>query len=216
MPAAAVLLLRAAQRLGEEGCPRADVEDADALGAVDLVAGERQQIDAEAIDVEVEVAGGLDGVRVDSDARVALLDDADDIGDIVDRADHVVGVDDGDQRRLVVERGGEGLDIDEALAVDREVGDAEALLLQALGGVEDGVVLDLGGDDVVAAAAGAVGDGAQGEVIALGAAGGEEDLLGAGAQQLGDGAAGAVEGLARLTRLEINAGGVAGERGEMR
>ena len=44
------------------------------------------------------------------------------------------------------------LEVDEAFAVDAEVGDAEAFLLEPLGGVEDGVVLDGGGDDVLAAA----------------------------------------------------------------
>ena len=40
------------------------------------------------------------------------------------------------------------LDVDEAFAVDGQVGGLEALVLELLDGVEDGVVLDLGGDDV--------------------------------------------------------------------
>jgi len=55
------------------------------------VSGERHQVDAEAVDIEVEGACGLDGVGVKGDAAVEGLDDADEIGDRLDSADFVVG-----------------------------------------------------------------------------------------------------------------------------
>ena len=48
--------------------PAAQPGEADALGRADLVAGERQGVDAEAGDAEVEPAGGLHGVGVERDA----------------------------------------------------------------------------------------------------------------------------------------------------
>ena len=128
----------------------------------------REQVDAERIDVEVEQAGGLHGVRVEDGVRVLRLDDARGLGDRLDRADLVVHVHDADEGGLVRDRRLQLREVDEALAVDAEVGDAEALLLEPLGRVEDGVVLDGGRDDVVAAAgaAGGPGGAAQRQVVA--------------------------------------------------
>ena len=147
---AAVALLRAADDLRGERRAASHVQRADALRAVDLVRGDREQVDAERIDVEVERAGGLHGVGVDGDARVVRLDDARDLGDRLDRADLVVGVHDADEDGAIVERVAERVEVDEAFAVDGQVGDAEALLLERGALVQDGVVLDGGGDDVIA------------------------------------------------------------------
>ncbi len=46
----------------------ADVERADALGAVDLVAGEREDVDVVRLHVDGDLADGLDGVGVEEDA----------------------------------------------------------------------------------------------------------------------------------------------------
>ena len=122
---AAVALLRAADDLAEERRARPDVERADALRPVDLVRREREQVDAQAVDVEVERAGRLHGVGVEGDARVVRLDDARDLGDRLDGADLVVGVHDGDQGRVGAQGAREVVGVDEALAVDREVGGAK-------------------------------------------------------------------------------------------
>ena len=98
-----------------------------------------------------------------------------------------------------------------------QVGDAEALLLELLAGVEDGLVLGDLGDDVVAALAVHLGDALDGEVVALGGAGGEDDLLGGGADELGDLLAGDLDRLLRLpAELVVAAGGVAELAGEVR
>ena len=90
------------------------------------------------------------------------------------------------------------------------------MLLQLLAGIEDGLVLGDLGDDVVAALAVHLGDALDGEVVALGGAGGEDDLLGGGADELGDLLAGDLDGLLRLpAELVVAAGGVAELAGEV-
>ena len=69
--------------------------------------------------------------------------------------------------------------VDEAVAPpDGEVRDGVALFLEALAGVEHGLVLDDGGDDVEAIILVELGDAFDREVVALRRAGGEDDLLG--------------------------------------
>ena len=91
-----------------------------------------------------------------------------------------------DQDRLVVHGALQVVEIDQAVLLHRHVGDAVAVLLQALAGVEHGLVLGDRGDDVVALLAVHLGDALDGEVVALGGAGGEDDFFGGRADQLGD------------------------------
>ena len=75
--AAAAFLLAAAGDLRLEPHDRiapADVQRADAFGAVDLVGGETHQVDAERRDVDGDLADGLRRVAVQQDA--ALFADA--------------------------------------------------------------------------------------------------------------------------------------------
>lgn len=216
---AAFLFLASAE---DKGLPRGavfDVEEADALGAVDLVAGEAEEVDAEARGADIEGAGGLDGVGVDDDAGVSLAGNVGGLGDGLDGADFVVGGHDGDDDGFGADGLGEGIERDGAFAVDGEVGGAKAFALELSDGVEDGVVLDGGGDDVVPAAAGALREGGapDGCVIGFGAAGGEDDLAGRSSEEVGDGLAGGMDSAASFLALEVNAGGVApvgGEEGE--
>ena len=78
---AAVALLGAAQQLADEGRARPDVEGADAFGTVELVRRQREEVDAEAVDVQVEGTGGLDGVGVEDDMAVVVLDKPGEVGD---------------------------------------------------------------------------------------------------------------------------------------
>ena len=83
-----------------------------------------------------------------------------------------------DQDRLVVHGALQIVEIDQAVFLHRQIGDAVAVLLQALAGVEHRLVLGDRGDDVVALLAVHLGDALDGEVVALGGAGGEDDFLG--------------------------------------
>ena len=77
----------------------------------------------------------------------------------------------------------------DADALDREAVDGEPV-----GGGEDPLVLERGGDDPVASPSGPRGTGGalDGQVVGLGPPGGEDDLAGLGAERCRD------EGLARL------------------
>ena len=109
------------------------------------------------------------------------------------------------------------VEIDQAVLLHGQVGDAEAVLLQPLAGIEHRLVLGRLGDDVVALLAVHLGHALDGQVVALGGAGGEDDLLGAGADQLGN-------LLARLfhrllghpAELVVAAGGIAEVLAEVR
>ena len=62
---AALLAAAADHRLQAHPRPAADVERADALGPVDLVAGDAHQVDLHRLDVERDLADGLGRVGVE-------------------------------------------------------------------------------------------------------------------------------------------------------
>ena len=99
-----------------------------------------------------------------------------DLGDRLDRPDLVVREHDRDEDRLVGDRGLELVGIDPAVAVDRQLDDLEAELLEVAQRVADGVVLDRRGHDPVAARLAGPGGALEREVVRLGAAGREDDL----------------------------------------
>ncbi len=118
---------------------------------------------------------------------------------------------------FVVDGALEVFDVDQAVGLHGQVGDAVAILLELLAGVEHGLVLGDLGDDVVAALAVHLGDALDGEVVGLGGAGGEDDLLGGGADQFGDLLAGFLDGLFGFpAEGVVAAGGVAEDAGEVR
>jgi len=86
-----------------------------------------------------------------------------------------------------------------------------AIFCDGLGGVEDCIVLDSRGDEVERGVGGysVVQDSEEGEIVALGAAGGEDDLGGAAVEQASDGVAGVVDGGAGELALLVDGAGVA-------
>jgi hypothetical protein len=84
----------------------------------------------------------------------------------------------------------------------------DLLLRKGLGGTEDGVVLDAGGDEVDWADDMLEGS-EECEVVAFGAAGGEDDLGGAAVEEMGEGVAGVVDGGAGELALLVDGAGVA-------
>ncbi len=193
------------------------IQRADALGAVHLVRRERRQIHAGGLDVERHLADALHRVGVEQRQLVLALDQLADGGDVLDHADLVVGQHDRDQQRLVGDGGLELAEVDAPVGLDRQVGDLEALLLEALHRVEHRLVLGLHRDEVVAAPLVEPGRALDGEVVRLGRARGEDDLLGAGADQGGDVAARLLDGLLGAPAEHVGAaGGVAEVGGEVR
>ena len=164
--------------------PFADEESAGALGAVELVAGQGEHVDVLGVHVDGQMAGGLDGVGVEGD--LLLPADLADLGDGLDGADLVVGVHDGHQAGLLGDGLGHLLGGNETVFVDVQQGDGKALLLQLLEGVEDGVVLKGGGDDMgLPRAFPHPSGGEDGLVVGLAAAGGEIDLVGTAVEAVG-------------------------------
>ena len=214
------VFLAAADDLGLEWGAGADVEGAGAAGAVELVGGEGEEVYAECVDVNAEVGDGLDGVGVDEGAGVFGADLLGDGGDVVECADLVVGVHDGDEDGVWSDGGGDIGGVDAAVGGGGDEGDVgEGVALELLDGVEDGVVFDGGGDEV--------GGGwrhsslrcreytSEGEGVGFGAAGGEDDFIGGGADVVGDGGAGLVDGAAGVLGFDVDGGGVVPVGGEV-
>ena len=141
-------------------------------------------VDVHLVDVDRNLANGLHGVGVEDDAAFAahLADFRDRLQD----ADFVVGGHDRDQDGLVVHGALQVVEIDQAILLHRQIGHAVAEFLEMLAGVEHGLVFGDRGDDVVALLAVHFRDALDGEVVALGGAGGEDDLFRGRADQLGD------------------------------
>ena len=144
--------------------------------------GQRQAIDVHRVHVDRNLAHGLHRIGVED--HVALVADLANLGDRLNYADLVVRKHDGDQDGLVVDGPLQVFEVDQAVRLHRQIGDAIAILFQPLAGIEHRLVLGYLGDDVVAALAVHLGNALDGQVVALGRAGGEDDLLGGRANQL--------------------------------
>ena len=96
---AAPALLLAAVHERDDPRPLPDVQQPHPLGPVELVGRGAQEIDVELIRRKREMAEGLDGVGMETDAPLA--GEPADLGDRLDRPDLVVGVHDGDENGLV-------------------------------------------------------------------------------------------------------------------
>ncbi len=184
-----------------------NIERAYALGTMELVAGQRQQIAADGTHVHGDCTDGLHCVRVEQ--HMVRMGDLGDFLNGFDGADFVVGGHDGNQDGFV----GNGRFhigwIDQAVRVHGHIGDFKPLLFQPFAGVQDGVVLDGGGDDVVALLAVGKGHALERPVIAFAAAGGEVHFFGVAVQRGRYLLAGGVERLARIQTGGMNAVGVA-------
>ncbi len=117
--------------------------------------------------------------------------------DRVDRADLVVGVDDGDQRRVKPEAGFKALRVRSAVAIDGEHLELEAgVLSQVPRRAQDSRVLDGCGQEMGGLAKFPFGQGcaAERQVVAFGSAGCEDDLLGGASQDFRNRAPGVLDG----------------------
>ena len=171
------------------GLAAAHVERADALGAVHLVAAPAEQVDAVTLDVGGHLADPLRAVGVEDHAL--LVAEPADLGHLVDGADLVVRPHDAHEDRVGPHGRAHHLGGDHAVGRRIQEGHVEALALQALAGIEHGLVLDRASDDVAAALLPGgslgidLGGALHGEVVALGGAAGEDDFLRVGADQAG-------------------------------
>ncbi len=200
---AALTFVRATDVEGPQWDAFADVEGADALRCVHFVARDRDQVGAEFAEVDGQFADGLHGVGVE-ERPAAVGENADGL-DRLEDARFVVGEHDGDEGGVGTESFADLVGGDEAFGSWGKVGDVDALLFELLSGVEDGVVLDGGGDEVLAGSEAAE----EGVVVRLGAAGGEGDVGGADVEERGEVLAGVVDGGAGGATVFVHGAGVA-------
>mmetsp|Transcript_40877 Transcript_40877/g.108166 ORF Transcript_40877/g.108166 Transcript_40877/m.108166 type:complete len:254 (-) Transcript_40877:75-836(-) len=181
--------------------PASHVERSDALGAVELVRRDGEQVDLQRIDVDGHLADGLRRVHVEEDLFLAAK--LADFGDGLDHANLVVCVHHRDQRRLRPNRRLERLEVDEAVCAHRQVGHVEALLLQPAARVEHALVLSDGRDDVVLLWMVELRHALDRHVVRLGGARGEDDLLRVGADERRHLLARRVDHLRRLPPVRV-------------
>ena len=160
------------------------VESAAALGAVNLVRGERNHVQIVFLHVDRNFSGRLHAVGMEQDAL--FLGNLADFLDGLDHADFVVGVHDGDQNRFRGDGAAQVVKIDAAVFCNREVGHFVAVLLEAFTGVENGFVFGDLRDDVIALFAVHFRGALEREVIRFRRAAGEDDFLGRRVDQAGD------------------------------
>ena len=187
--AQAALLSAAREQGTHRAAARADVERADALGRVELVPAEGDEVGAERVCAEGDLQKSLYCIGVQQCLRAALAQERGDLCDRKDTAGLVVHKHHGHERRILAQRVRDLLRCDIAVSVRREAGDGIALLLELAAWLKHRAVLHRGGDDVPPHMAVLVRGEANGPVVALRAAGGEEKLLGLAAERGGDGRA---------------------------
>ena len=177
-PRAQPALLPPAVPQRREAHARPHPERAGPLRPVELVAGQRQRVGAQARHAQRKEPDRLHAVDVQVRAVRVLGRDARqpvrDLGDRLDRAELVVDQHDRDDRGVGAHRRDDVGGGDHARAVGRHHGQLVALADQHLGGAQHRGVLDRGDDQVTAARARRRAD--QAQRIGLGAAAGEQDL----------------------------------------
>ncbi len=162
----------------------ANVQRSHTLRTIELVAGQRKQVDVVADHIHRDLADRLHGIRVEENAL--FMAELANRGDRIDGADLIVGVHDADKDRLVRDRLRNIVHGHQAVRLNGQIRDLIAALLQPLAGVQHGLVLGHLRDDVVALFAVHLRDALQGKVVRLCGARGEDDLLGGRTNQLCD------------------------------
>ena len=205
-----LLAAAAQQRLKRRGASQE--EDTTALGAAELVRREAERIHAKRLTSSPNHPGAWTASvwsRTRWPFAARIRGRLGDLRDGLDGADFVVGEHHAREHRFRAERAFEVVYATRPCGVAAQVRNIEAELLQELSSVQAGMVLDRGGDDMVAGAGAAhrTGDPHQRGVDALCAAAREEDFRGSRAEAGGDRFAGGIQ-----RRLSFAPGGVKSAR----
>ena len=147
-------------------------QGADALGAVELMRRQAQEIDVVAPHVHVNLADALRRVGVERHA--ALATEGADGTDVVQHADLVVGMHDGDDGRVVPDGVRHERRRDQAFRIRGEIGDVHAQAFEPRAGVQHGLVLVTRRHHMLPAHR--LDHALDGQVVGLGGAGGPDDL----------------------------------------
>ena len=206
--AAQPVLLAAPQQQGFEFQAGTDIQGADSLGGVDLVAADADQIGPQLLWREGHFQKPLDRVAVEQCGGAGA---ADELGDLPDRqqgAQFIIDQHHGHQYSVRPQGPPDLLRVDGPPGVGLQPGHLPSFLFQGPDGFQHRTVFDGGGDDVFPLPAAVFHSGTDGPVVALGAAGGEEELLGGAAQGLCHVGAVGLQSTGGLCGLGIAGGGV--------
>jgi len=182
----------------------ADVQRADAFRAVGFVGGERHHVDFQLLQVDLDLAGGLSRVDVEQDAlRTKQLANG---SDVVDGADFVVHMHHRHQNGVFAQCRFDHRRSDQAVFGRLEVGDFETFTLQLAHGVEDSLVLDLAGDQVLAFGSVEMCRTLDSQVVGLGSARGPDDFTRVGIDQISHLTTGVFDGLFSFPAEHVGTG----------
>src|SRR2546422_1419029 len=104
------------------------------------MARQRKQVDVVLLHIHRNLARSLYAVNVEKDSL--FLGDLADLCDRIDYPDLVIGVHDRDQDGLRGDGAAQVVQVDAAVLLHRQIGDLEAVLLQALAGVQHRLMFD--------------------------------------------------------------------------
>ena len=181
--------------------------------------GEAEHIHAQPPHIQVEKAGRLHRIGVQHNGTIQFLSPPPHrgryIGKGVNRANFVVGVHYGNQGSAGADGVIHRFRANHPERVHRQIGNFITPVFQVLAGVQDGVVFDAGGDEVIAGFVQGGSYPVQGRVVRLGAAAGEHHLAAATAQHFRHPLPGVVQGVLGLLPDGVDAGGIAVQLGEV-
>ena len=171
------------------------------------MARKAQQIDVQLLHVHRDVPHGLHRVAVEGDAPLPA--ERADLPHGLERADFVVGQHHGHEAAVLPQRVPDGLRAQDPVGRDVQQRHLKALLFQSLEGVQNCVVLEFGGDQVLfSLPRPQTRAGDQSLVVALAAAGGEDDLPRLRPETAGDRGPRLLHRLADPLRRGIEGGGI--------
>ena len=150
----------------DERCKRqtaADIQRTDPLGPIQLVGGQRQQVDAVLGDIDLDLPNRLSGIGMKQGA--GGTGHAGQIADWLEHADFVVGRHHADQHRGRRERGRERIRVEQPVAPHGQIRDGDPLLLQPGARVQNRPMFGAYRDDVITPGAGRVHHTLQGQVV---------------------------------------------------
>ena len=180
------------------------VERADALGGVELVTGDGEQIDVELAHAAPAPCPPTAPRRCERPHRTAWASSRE-LGDGLEHAGLVVRVHHRDERGVAVDGFPGRVDAGTSFAIDPDARDPVPVPLQPVARACGRRVLDARGDDVPAPLLERTGHATDREIVRLGAARGEEHLVGVAAEQRGDLLPGARDGLSSTGAVRMRA-----------
>lgn len=182
------------------------VEGAHAFRPVHLVARQREEVDAQLLHIDRQLAERLNGVRVEK--HVTLPGDPRQLGDGLNRTDLVVRHHHADQDGLRRDRPGQLLWVHEAIAIHLQIGYVEARLAKRITTGQHGRVLRPAGDDVIATLEPCESHSFDGQIVGLRTSAGENNTPGGTPERMGDDAASPLRRRPGLVAAAMDARGI--------